>query len=190
MSELDFASVKSATQFLGGLRRRVNAKGSAVATAANAAVSLKDQVNSNVRHKRQDACFNADVVMAALVHDICNPTNSTLPVNFSGVINMADQAVQAAEILQSTQALFEKQLHQFNEASDKAVKEAKQRVSQLNDYTNRLGTSLTNLNKVLGDERMARALENADKIAAALKLLDSLQQGGNLDKIIAALQAK
>ena len=103
---------------------------------------------------------------------------------------MADQAVEAAEILQNTQALFEKQLHQFNEASDKAVKEAKQRVSQLNDYTNRLATSLTNLNKVLGDERMARALENADKIAAALKLLDSLQQAGNLDKIIAALQAK
>lgn len=103
---------------------------------------------------------------------------------------MADQVVEAAEILQNTQALFERQLDEFNNAADAAVKEAKQRVSQLNDYTNRLATSLNNLNKVLGDERMVRALDNADKIAASLKLLDSLQQGGNLDKIIAALQAK
>lgn len=103
---------------------------------------------------------------------------------------MADQSVEAAEILQSTQALFTKHLLQFNETADKTVKEAKQRISQITDYTNRLGTSLSNLNKVLGDERMVRALENADKIATALKALDTLQQSGNLDKIIAALQAK
>lgn len=186
----EFADVKIAANFLKAMRRRVNAKADVVVHGAHAVVSRKDQVEMNLKHRRRDPCFDNGYVLRSVVLDLCDPAPSTLPFNFTGVIDMADQVVEAAEILQNTQALFERQLDEFNNAADAAVKEAKQRVSQLNDYTNRLATSLNNLNKVLGDERMVRALDNADKIAASLKLLDSLQQGGNLDKIIAALQAK
>lgn len=190
MNASNFETVKSATQFLTGLRRRIHARADLVAITAHSSVTIREQLAFNVRKKRREPALRGGVLFDEIARDICTPFSNSLPANFIGVIVMAEQAIEAAEILRSTQALFQKQLHQFSEATDEAVKEAKQRVSQLNDYTNRLGTSLANLNKILGDERMARALENADKIAAALKLLDSLQQGGNLDKIIAALQAK
>ncbi len=190
VSELGFEYIKSATRSLRGLRRRMDAKATEITREAQLAVSKQDRGAANVMQRSLEPCFNEAVIEFAVMRDICAPSNSTLPLNFSGVINMADQSVEAAEILQSTQALFTKHLLQFNETADKTVKEAKQRISQITDYTNRLGTSLSNLNKVLGDERMVRALENADKIATALKALDTLQQSGNLDKIIAALQAK
>lgn len=49
----------------------------------------------------------------------------------------------------------------------------------------RVGAS--NLNQKLGDERMTRALENAEKITAALTLLEELETRGSLDKIMRAL---
>lgn len=96
----------------------------------------------------------------------------------------------AATVLEQAGKLFNEQLAKFNTTSENAVKSAKQRVSQLNDYNSRLASSLAALNKTLGDERMVAALNNAEKLATALELLDKLESSGKLDKIMAAMNAK
>lgn len=106
-----------------------------------------------------------------------------------GVLKMADQAVTAAEILDKSTEVVENQLAKFNRVCEAALDETKKRVVQLTDYNNRLSVALLNLNKTLGDEKMVRALENADKIASALTLLDALEKKGSLQKIMAALQS-
>jgi hypothetical protein len=103
-------------------------------------------------------------------------------------LEMVDQAVTSAEILEKATEVMESQLSKFERVADAGIEQAKKRVSQLNDYNNRLVTSLNNLNKTLGDEKMIRALENADRIATALQLLDELEKKGSLQKIMAALK--
>jgi uncharacterized protein with GYD domain len=105
------------------------------------------------------------------------------------VLKMVDQAVTAGEILEKSTAVVENQLVKFNAVADKAIAESKKRVAQITDYNNRLGVALNNLNKTLGDERMLRALENADKLSTALELLDQLEKNGSLHKIMAAIRA-
>lgn len=107
-----------------------------------------------------------------------------------GSIKVSEQIVEATEVLERAEKLFNEQLSKFTAASENAVKSAKQRVSQLNDYNSRLASSLAALNKTLGDERMVAALNNAERLAAALELLDKLESTGKLDKIMAAMNAK
>lgn len=102
---------------------------------------------------------------------------------------MVDQAVTAGEMLEKSTEVVENQLIKFNAVADKAIAESKKRVAQITDYNNRLGVALNNLNKTLGDERMLRALENADKLSTALELLDKLEKNGSLEKIMAAMRA-
>lgn len=104
-----------------------------------------------------------------------------------GGVQMVDQVTMLAEMLETAGATVEKSLSKFKQTSDDAIGEAKKRVSQLNDYNARLSTSLANISKTLGDERLARALENADKLASALTLLDELEKRGSLAKVISAL---
>jgi len=101
---------------------------------------------------------------------------------------MVDQALTAAEILEKSTEVVENQLSKFHRVADSALEETKKRVSQLNDYNNRLTTSLANLNKTLGDEKMVRALENADRISQALSILDALEKKGSLQKIMDAMK--
>lgn len=101
---------------------------------------------------------------------------------------MANQAVAASELLDKATEVLTASLSKFNQVSDNALNESKKRVSQITDYNNRLATSLANLNKTLGDERMARAVENAEKIVTALTLLDELEKAGRLEKIMAAIK--
>ena len=102
-------------------------------------------------------------------------------------MDMADQSITSAEILDKATEVIENQLVKFNRVSDSAIAETKKRVSQLTDYNNRLGVALGNLNKTLGDEKMARALENAEKLVTALTLLDELEKRGSLQKMMHAL---
>lgn len=104
-----------------------------------------------------------------------------------GAMKMTSETIEAAGLLDDSAELFNASLTKFNATSDAAISAAKQRVSQLNDYTNRLATSLTNLNKTLGSVEMARAVESADKIAAALTLLDALEKSGRLEAIMKAI---
>jgi len=103
-------------------------------------------------------------------------------------LKMVDQALTAAEILEKSTEVVENQLSKFHRVADSALEETKKRVSQLNDYNNRLTTSLANLNKTLGDEKMVRALENADRISQALSILDALEKKGSLQKIMDAMK--
>lgn len=102
-------------------------------------------------------------------------------------IMMSDQTTKAAEILDASSDVFQKSLSQFRTTSDEAINEAKKRVSQLNDYSNRISDSLTRLQKTLSDPSMSKALENAAQLATALESLLQLEQSGNLSKVMAAL---
>lgn len=135
---------------------------------------------------RNQRFFDKNTVNKILILELMMEGSESSFVKRSAV-RMADTVVQAAEVLDKSQEIFEHSLAAFSKASDEAIEDAKKRVSQLNDYNNRLATSLLNLNKTLGDERMARALENADRIAAALKLLDDLEKTGRLGKIMEAM---
>jgi len=106
-----------------------------------------------------------------------------------GALKMVDQAVTAGEILEKATEVAEVQLGRFNQVIDTTLETTKKRISQLSDYNNRLSTSLANLNKTLGDEKMHRAMENAEKLTCALKLLDELERKGSLTKIMASLKA-
>ncbi len=103
-------------------------------------------------------------------------------------LTMTTQAIEAAEILEESTKSVEAHLARFHRVADQALDETKKKISQLNDYSNRLSTSLVNLNKVMADERMGKAIENAERIATALKLLDELEKKGSLEKILAALK--
>lgn len=102
-------------------------------------------------------------------------------------LDMTEHVAIATEAMEAALAAFSKQHKLFSDATDNMVSKSKQKVSQITDYNNRLATALTNLNKTLGDERMVRALENAEKLSTALALLDRLEQSGSLAKIMAAL---
>lgn len=103
-------------------------------------------------------------------------------------LKMSDQITKAAEILDSSGEVFEKSLEKFQATSDHVIGEAKKRVAQINDYSARLGDSLSRLQKTLADPAMSKALENAEKLTQAFEALLVLEQSGNLSKILAALQ--
>lgn len=66
--------------------------------------------------------------------------------------------------------------------------ETKKRTSQLNDHTHRLTTVLANINTVLANPALTKALDNAEKLTHALTLLEWLEKNGSLQRILAALK--
>lgn len=100
---------------------------------------------------------------------------------------MTEETIRAAEILDESVALFEHHHQTFSTVTDATIADAKKRVSQLNDYTNRLATALQNLNKTLGDEKMVRALQNAETLVRALEALQTLESNGSLANIMQAI---
>lgn len=135
---------------------------------------------------RNNKLYTSREVDRFLVQSIVRQDDGDSIITTQG-IEMAQQSAEAAQILEDSRTVFEEQLKKFRSTSDAAIAEAKKRTGQLNDYNKRLATALDNLNQKLGDERMARALDNADKITNALALLDELEQRGKLDRIMRAL---
>lgn len=135
---------------------------------------------------RNNKLYTSREVGRFLVQSIVRQDDGDSIITTQG-IEMAQQSAEAAQILEDSRTVFEEQLKKFRSTSDAAIAEAKKRTGQLNDYNKRLATALDNLNQKLGDERMARALDNADKITNALALLDELEQRGKLDRIMRAL---
>lgn len=190
MQSNEFYDVKAASKRLKVLRGGADARFAFVTRMGEARVTNKERVAKHYSTGKGGPVFHAHVLLRALANDICSSSEGSIPINFSGVIDMADQIVEASKILGETEALFEKNLKKFGETADKTIREAKNRVSQINDYSNRLASALSNLNKVLGDDAMVKALENAERISSALKVLESLQQSGSLEKIFSAMQPK
>lgn len=190
MQSNDLCDVRAASKRLKELRGGIDARFAFVTRMGEARVTKRDRVAKHYSTGQGGPVFHTHVLLRALANDICVSGDGSIPINFSGVIDMAEQIIEASRILGETEALFEKNLKKFGETADKTIREAKNRVSQINDYSNRLATALSNLNKVLGDDAMVKALENAERISSALKVLESLQQNGSLEKIFSAMQSK
>lgn len=186
--EYCFSSAGNAKKCLHALQK-VSDRSQGIPPELGKTRALLDKKSRRLKGLDSEPVFMVEDVNAFIIHEILEPS-----LNFSvvtrGSIKMSQQIVDAADILGNATQLFEKNIAQFNSASEEAVKAAKQRVSQLNDYSSRLAESLNKLNKVLGDERMVSALNNADKLSTALELLDKLEASGRLDKIMAAMNAK
>lgn len=146
----------------------------------------RKQAHKNKQGRNQIFCHRDDV--AVLIEKELERMDGGGSLITRSALKMTDQAIVAAEILDKATEVVENQLTKFNRVADAALDETKKRVSQLNDYNNRLTTSLANLNKTLGDEKMVRALENADRISKALSLLDELEKKGSLQKIMDAMK--
>jgi hypothetical protein len=103
------------------------------------------------------------------------------------ILLMSDETVKAAEVIEASTALMRTQLNEYVKVGDAAISEAKKRTSQLTDYTHRLSVAMNNLNRVLGSTEMAVALQNAEKITTALRLLEEMEKSGNLSRIMSSL---
>ncbi len=171
MATINTETVKQARSEYKLLERRLHSGGLPLATS--------DGRNKTVFHK--------DGVVELMGKELMRNDGGGSLITRSA-LQMVDQALTAAEILEKSTEVVENQLAKFHRVADSALEETKKRVSQLNDYNNRLTTSLANLNKTLGDEKMVRALENADRISQALSLLDALEKKGSLQKIMNALK--
>lgn len=181
---MDLAKVRSEVQHL-----LVERNSSIPPPLDKNSMNLERQRTVHRRKVRGQVLFAESDVNRFILDELTN-TESDSSVVVRGAAKMADQVVVAAEILEKATQVFDAQLKKFSATSDSSLAEAKKRVSQLSDYNNRLMASLANLNKTLSDEKLARALETADKMATALKLLDDLERQGSLKKIMDALNQK
>lgn len=156
--------------------------------ASNRGLSMDEIKRAHSRKQgRNQVLFRKGDVVDMMMKEVVRLDDGGSPITRSA-LKMTDQALIAAEILEKATSVVEDQLIKFNRVADSALDETKKRVSQLTDYNNRLTTAFSNLNKTLGDEKMVRALENADRIANALSLLDELEKKGSLQKIMDALK--
>ena len=160
---------------------------SALTARESSFVEIQAALRKNIRTGTSNTPhFRRADVQAFVLGEIVS-TGPVGSVITRGVVKMANQAELANEILEKSSEIVEAQLDRFNTTCDIAISEAKKRVSQLNDYQNRLATSLVNLNKILADDRLARALQNAERLSAALTLLDQLEANGSLERIMVAI---
>lgn len=183
-SELDFSSVSSAKKDVNRYRRAADTY---VAEIVNYS-RVHDKMLLAKHDARNAPIFEREEVREAVIATITRQDFGGSTITHRA-IEMTDQVIEATELLEKADKLFKAQNDKFTKTSDAAIESAKKRVSQLNDFNNRLTTSLLNLQKTLGSEAMLRALENADKISAALTLLDTLEKSGRLAKIMDAMQA-
>lgn len=182
----DFSDTEQATKSIKALSVQADRASSWLTNYARAVVSKSAAAHHRARRGARGDVFDYATVLEGLAHEVVHSPEGFSIITRSA-IKMTDQFVAASKLLDDAEQLFDKQVKKFNESSDKAISTAKQRVSQLNDYNNRLATALSNLNKTLGDEKMFRALESAEKLVTALTLLDKLESNGSLKRVMDAL---
>lgn len=183
---LDISSVKAAAASLIKMYKKADRSGISVAPSEifDKAKLIKYQLATGAHN---EPLFDMKKSTASLAEEIVSDSNNNSSLIIRSAIKVSSQQVEAVEIIEKMTVIMNAQAVKFNNTADSIVKEAKAKVSQLNDYTHRLSTSLDNLNKVLGNENMRVAIENADRIATALTLLDALESNGKLKKILAAI---
>lgn len=189
--EYSFRTAEAARRTVTTLQKAVDrGVGTFLPPEQNHKLALLDPSSRKIAVKnRGEPLWRLGDIHGLIVFELTTPGTPFSTVT-RGAIKVSEQIVEATEVLEQAGKLFNEQLAKFNTTSENAVKSAKQRVSQLNDYNSRLASSLAALNKTLGDERMVAALNNAEKLATALELLDKLESSGKLDKIMAAMNAK
>lgn len=104
-------------------------------------------------------------------------------------LNMSMEMTKAAEILESSTKLVEDKLNRYMNTADQAVEKMKNMAKQLADHENHLSEAMHRLSKTLGDPAMSAALENAKQLSAALSLLEQMEPGGALERVVKALSA-
>lgn len=185
----DISSVRAAKTTLRLLHNRfVNGGSIPQMASVSSKLTFAQRMDLARNHGRNQAVFVKEDVVRGVLLEVVRQDGGGSIITRRGH-DMADQAVILAEVLEKSMELMDSQLDKFNAVSDKAIDSAKKKVAQLNDFSARLTQSLTNLNKVLGDERMVKALQNAETLANALTLLDELEKKGALQKVMAALQS-
>jgi hypothetical protein len=104
-------------------------------------------------------------------------------------LHMSMEMTKAAEILESSTKLVEDKLNRYTEMADRTVEKMKNIAKQLADHENHLSEAMQRLSKTLGDPAMTTALENAKQLSDALSLLEQMEPGGALERVVKALSA-
>lgn len=104
-------------------------------------------------------------------------------------LHMSMEMTKAAEILESSTKLVEDKLNRYTKMADQTVEKMKNMAKQLADHENHLSEAMQRLSKTLGDPAMSAALENAKQLSVALSLLEQMEPGGALERVVKALSA-
>ncbi len=104
-------------------------------------------------------------------------------------LSMSMEMTKAAEILDSSTKLVEDHLARYTKIADQAVEKMKNVAKQLADHETHLSEAMQRLSKTLGDPAMSAALENAKQLSVALSLLEQMEPGGALERVVKALSA-
>lgn len=104
-------------------------------------------------------------------------------------LQMSMEMTKAAEVLDASTRFFDDRIARYTKTAEQAVEKMKDMASQCADHENRLTEALQRLSKTLGDPAMTAALENAKQLSAALSLLEQMEPGGALERVVKALSA-
>ena len=104
-------------------------------------------------------------------------------------LNMSMEMTKAAEILDSSTKLVEDKLARYMKTADQAAEKIQNMAKQLTDHEKYLSEAMQRLSKILGDPAMSAALENAKQLSAALSLLEQMEPGGALERVVKALSS-
>ena len=102
---------------------------------------------------------------------------------------MGMEMTKAAEVLDASTKFFDDRIARYTKTAEQAVTRMKDMAGQLAEHENRLSEALQRLSKTLGDPAMAAALENAKQLSTALSLLEQMEPGGALERVVKALSA-
>ncbi len=104
-------------------------------------------------------------------------------------LKMGMEMTKAAEVLDASTKFFDDRIARYTKTAEQAVTRMKDMAGQLAEHENRLSEALQRLSKTLGDPAMAAALENAKQLSTALSLLEQMEPGGALERVVKALSA-
>ena len=90
--------------------------------------------------------------------------------------------------MEMTKAVEDK-LIRYTDMASQTVEKMKNMTNQLAAHENHLSEAMQRLSKTLGDPAMSAALENAKQLSAALSLLEQMEPGGALERVVKALSA-
>ena len=102
--------------------------------------------------------------------------------------NMTKDLNAATESIDQALVFFNEKLNQFIQTEDRFVKAAKKQSGDLRDAVQKLGDGLQRIEKTANFDKLERMVLLIERAADAMERLDSLQQAGKLDKILAAIK--
>ncbi len=143
---------------------------------------LSCEVDKHYKVKTFDKRELVDLLMKGLLDGSCGLVTGRY-------LKMSMEMAKAAEVLDASTKFFDDRIARYTKTAEQAVTRMQDMASHLAEHENRLSEAMQRLSKTLGDPVMTTALENAKQLSAALSLLEQMEPGGALERVVKALSA-